>query len=41
MTVNVVYAPLKEQLHWLPISDRIEYKVLILKAQLGVTPKYL
>src|SRR6218665_2497491 len=29
--------------HWLPISTRIEYKVLLIvvKAQLGVTPKYL
>ena len=33
----------KEQLHWLPISARIEYKVLllILKAQLRAAPKYL
>src|SRR6218665_3032549 len=30
-------------LHWLPISTRIEYKVLliVLKAQMGVAPKYL
>src|SRR6218665_3787940 len=33
----------KEHLHWLPSSTRIEYKVLliILKAQMGVAPKYL
>src|SRR6218665_207803 len=30
-------------LHWLPISTRIEYKVLliVLKAQMGVAPKHL
>src|SRR6218665_192606 len=30
-------------LHWLPISTRIEYKVLliVLKVQMGVAPKYL
>src|SRR6218665_12869 len=30
-------------LHWLPISTRIEYKILliVLKAQMGVAPKYL
>src|SRR6218665_2430888 len=34
---------IKEHLHWLPISTRIEYKVLliVLKAQMGVPPKYL
>src|SRR6218665_2342105 len=34
---------IKEQLYWLPISPRIEHKglLLILKAQLGVAPKYL
>src|SRR6218665_306484 len=34
---------IKEHLHWLPISTRIEYKVLliVLKAQMGVAPKYL
>src|SRR6218665_456680 len=34
---------IKEHLHWLPISTRIEYKVLliVLKAQTGVAPKYL
>src|SRR6218665_1309536 len=34
---------IKEQLRWLPISTRIEYKVLliVLKVQLGVAPKYL
>src|SRR6218665_2238412 len=33
---------IKEHLHWLPISTRIEYKVLliVLKAQMGVAPKY-
>src|SRR6218665_1791197 len=33
---------IKEQLHWLPISTRIAYKVLlnVLKAQMGVAPKY-
>src|SRR6218665_1048694 len=33
----------KEHLHGLPISTRIEYKVLliVLKAQMGVAPKYL
>ena len=32
-----------EQLHWLPLSVRIQFKVLILmlKSQLGLTPKYL
>src|SRR5688572_25418535 len=32
-----------EQLHWLPLSVRIQFKVLILmlKSQLGVAPKYL
>src|SRR6218665_1212268 len=31
---------IKEHLHWLPISTRIEYKVLliVLKAQMGVAP---
>src|SRR6218665_2753165 len=30
-------------LHWLPIWSRIEYKVLliVIKAQMGVAPKYL
>src|SRR6218665_1554116 len=34
---------IKEHLNWLPISTRIEYKVLliVLKAQMGVAPKYL
>src|SRR6218665_672740 len=34
---------IKEPLHWLPISTRIEYEVLlsVLKAQMGVAPKYL
>src|SRR6218665_3563745 len=34
---------IKEHIHWLPISTRIEYKVLliVLKAQMGVAPKYL
>src|SRR6218665_38819 len=34
---------IKEHLHWLKISTRIEYKVLliVLKAQMGVAPKYL
>src|SRR6218665_1420823 len=34
---------LKEHLHWLPISTCIDYKVLliVLKAQMGVAPKYL
>jgi len=34
---------IKEHLHCLPISTRIEYKVLliVLKAQMGVVPKYL
>src|SRR6218665_3077958 len=34
---------IKEHLHWLPIYTRIEYKVLliVLKAQMGVAPKYL
>src|SRR6218665_1074969 len=34
---------LSQHLHWLPISTRIEYKVLliVLKAQMGVAPKYL
>src|SRR6218665_3499797 len=34
---------IKKPLHWLPISTRIEYKVLliVLKAQMGVAPKYL
>ena len=34
---------IKEHLHWLPISTRIEYKVLliVLKAKMGVAPKYL
>src|SRR6218665_2156704 len=34
---------IKEHLHWLPISTRIEYKVLliVLKAQMGVALKYL
>jgi len=34
---------IKEHLHWLPISTCIEYKVLliVLKAQMGVAPKYL
>src|SRR6218665_1017713 len=34
---------IKDYLHWLPISARIEYKVLliVLKAQMGVAPKYL
>src|SRR6218665_2254350 len=33
---------IKEHLHWLPISTRIEYKVLliVLKAKWGVAPKY-
>ena len=32
-----------EQLHWLPLSARIQFKVLILmlKSQLGLAPKYL
>src|SRR5688572_17932251 len=32
-----------EQLHWLPLSARIEFKILILvfKAQRGLAPKYL
>src|SRR5688572_5451777 len=32
-----------EQLHWLPLSVRIQFKVLILvlEAQLGLAPKYL
>src|ERR1043165_2440068 len=32
-----------EQLHWLPLSVRIQLKVLILmlKSQLGLAPKYL
>ena len=32
-----------EQLHWLPLSVRIQFKVLILmlKSQLGRAPKYL
>src|ERR1043165_5206218 len=32
-----------EQLHWLPLSVRIQHKVLILmlKSQLGLAPKYL
>ena len=32
-----------EQLHWLPLSVRIQFKVLILmlKSQLGLAPKYL
>src|SRR6218665_331142 len=31
------------QLHWLPLSARIEFKlvVLVLKSKLGVAPKYL
>src|SRR6218665_3767869 len=34
---------IKEHHHWLPISTRIEYKVLliVLKAKMGVAPKYL
>src|SRR6218665_1969508 len=34
---------IKHHLHWLPISTRVEYKVLliVLKAQMGVAPKYL
>src|SRR6218665_3950688 len=34
---------IKEHLQWLPISTRIEYKVLlnVRKAQMGVAPKYL
>src|SRR6218665_1363817 len=34
---------INEHLHWLPISTRIEYNVLliVLKAQMGVAPKYL
>jgi len=34
---------IKEHLHWLPISTRIEYQVLliVLKAQMGLAPKYL
>src|SRR6218665_1957833 len=37
------YMYIKEHLHWLPNSTRIEYKVLliVLKAQMGVAPKYL
>jgi len=32
-----------EQLHWFPFSDRIQLKVLtlVLKARLGLAPKYL
>src|SRR6218665_608732 len=32
-----------EQLHWLPFTTRIEFKVLflVLKSQLGCAPKYL
>jgi len=32
-----------EQLHWLPLLNRIQFKVLILvlKAQRGLAPKYL
>jgi len=32
-----------EQLHWLPLSDHIRFKVLILvlKAQRGLAPKHL
>ena len=32
-----------EQLHWLPLSARIKFKILILvfKAQRGLAPKYL
>ena len=32
-----------EQLHWLPLSARIQFKVLILviKSQMGLAPKYL
>src|SRR6218665_683144 len=34
---------IKEHLHWIPISNHIEYKVLliVLKAQMGGAPKYL
>src|SRR6218665_3396027 len=34
---------IKEHLHWLPIFTRIEYKglLIVLKAQMGVAPKYL
>src|SRR6218665_2455715 len=34
---------IKKHLHWLPISTRIKYKVLliVLKAQMEVAPKYL
>src|SRR6218665_3006423 len=34
---------IKEHLHWLPISTRTQYKVLliVLKAQMGVAPTYL
>src|SRR5688572_8826226 len=30
------------QLHWLPLSDRIQFKVLalVLKSKLGLAPKY-
>jgi len=38
-----IFSYIKEHLHWLPISTRIEYKVLliVLKAQMRVAPKYL
>src|SRR6218665_1203756 len=28
------------QLHWLPLSARLEFKILVLKSKLGVAPKY-
>src|SRR6218665_2611165 len=39
---NISYY-IKEHLRWVPFSIRIEYKVLliVLKAQMGVAPKYL
>ena len=35
--------PILKDLHWLPIGERIKYKLLLLpyKAQNGLAPKYL
>ena len=37
------FTPLLFQLHWLPIDQRIEFKVLLLtyKAMQGLAPQYL
>src|SRR6218665_1255387 len=43
VTTIIISSYIKDHVHWLPISTRIEYKVLliVLKAQMGVAPKYL